>query len=313
MNQDIRFLPDETYDFFGRKLFIRSNSMEILDDLRLVYARFINREPVGDTEGTEKIVVEIIDEINQNGELKVSGPHESYNIKCLSLNEFDHSYYTTPGSIPDPVTFWRWFVLESVCKTVKNVFLFHGGAMSWNGQGIIFLGDSGMGKTTLTLKLAQHGFNFLSDEAACLNPETIMVETFLRRLNLSEKSRILLDLPQWPETAVRPLGPEETEWTMDIDEIFPGRIGEPCSLKYIVFLHGFGEEARLEYLANSYALFRLFRYALSPIDNKPALMFRFAPLIDSVICYNLISGAPEENVEVLKKMLQDAPDDPVKP
>lgn len=67
--------------------------------------------------------------------------------------------------------------LAQVCSH----FLLHAGSLSWLGQGIGLAGDSGAGKTTLTLALQQRGFAFLSDETAALERESGILHPFPRR------------------------------------------------------------------------------------------------------------------------------------
>jgi len=60
-------------------------------------------------------------------------------------------------------------VVNAVTGRVRSHFLFHGAALrTAGGRGVILAGDSGMGKTTLTLTLLQQGLNFLSDDVAAI-------------------------------------------------------------------------------------------------------------------------------------------------
>jgi hypothetical protein len=49
-----------------------------------------------------------------------------------------------------------------------GISVFHGGAVSWDDNGVIVMGPSGSGKTTAVLALILAGFNFLTDDIGLL-------------------------------------------------------------------------------------------------------------------------------------------------
>lgn len=56
-----------------------------------------------------------------------------------------------------------WILLESLYLTSV-----HGACVESDGHGVLLCGDSGAGKSTLAYACAQNGWNFLSDDCACL-------------------------------------------------------------------------------------------------------------------------------------------------
>ena len=89
----------------------------------------------------------------------------------------------------------------------------------------------------------------------------------------------------------------------DIEDIVPSSLSGPSSLIYIVFLQGFGEKPRLQRISASNALFKLFSYSFNPDDNCPRLLYTYAPLIDSVDCYNLVVGDLGATAEIIRQNL----------
>lgn len=53
----------------------------------------------------------------------------------------------------------------------RNVLAIHGGTIVIDGQGVIFTGNRGAGKSTLTTALGQRGYSFVSDDVATINME----------------------------------------------------------------------------------------------------------------------------------------------
>jgi hypothetical protein len=73
----------------------------------------------------------------------------------------------------------------------------HAGALSRNGNGILLLGESGHGKSTLTLELvANHGWDYLSDEVGLLDSRQI-IHPFLKTVSCKQLGIVRLD-PSWP-------------------------------------------------------------------------------------------------------------------
>lgn len=162
-----------------------------------------------------------------------------------------------------------------------------------------------MGKTTLTIKLVQLGCRFLSDEIAALKPEQDLVEPFFRRINLSDHSRIMLGLPSFSDMATYFKKHSDSEWMLDVEDIVPNSLATPCPLRYIIFLQGFGERPRLQNLSSSNAIFKLFKFSFSLVEEPSDLLFNFAPLLNKVKCYNLVAGDLNETAELVLKLVDD--------
>ena len=62
--------------------------------------------------------------------------------------------------------------------------MFHAAAVSFCGHGILLPGGSGSGKTTLAAWLASKGWDYLSDEIACIAQGSMQIQAFYRSLHL---------------------------------------------------------------------------------------------------------------------------------
>lgn len=137
-------------------------------------------------------------------------------------------------------------VQNQVLPSVRSCLLWHGAAWAMEARGLMILGDSGLGKTTLSLAEQHAGGRVLSDEIAAWNPERCRLRAFPRSLavrpdslNLvgvsTEVARLVLD----EEKAMVPLTSrveEETtlgavvflEWPEDKSEAGSSAVCEAC-------------------------------------------------------------------------------------
>lgn len=292
-------LTEDRYIFFGHSISVRSNSLEILAHLRSVYSRFYRGDTNVHLQSTNPLEIsmtsiEIIDDICDSNEIVINDMVKTYRLECNDIHFPEQKGFDPLGSI-------QWFVLWTVSNLARNYFLIHAGAVASKTRGIIFPAISGFGKTTLTIKLVQRGYHFLSDEVACIHIEQNRIEPFPRKINLTDESRILLGLP----ISIRDDHPHLLKASggrkgiLDIEEIVPDSLADPCMPKYIFFLRGFGEKPRTERIAPSHALFHIFRFSISPIENPGSKLFSYAPLFNTVQCFNLVIGNLDETADLI--------------
>lgn len=73
-------------------------------------------------------------------------------------------------------------------------FAVHAGVVSHAGKAVAFPGTSGAGKSTLTAGCLRAGFDYVSDEALCIDYSTGLVDPYPKPLALSQSARRLLAL-----------------------------------------------------------------------------------------------------------------------
>ena len=76
----------------------------------------------------------------------------------------------------------EWQIVSDLIRQNKSILKFHAASLSVNGNGYLFIGDSGTGKTSLSISLLQNGWNFLSDEFGLLDPASLQLLPFPRNL-----------------------------------------------------------------------------------------------------------------------------------
>ena len=215
-------IPDDlathqaAYHFFETEVVIRSDCSDIIARFDQIYSRFrasipVSRAPIG------YVLV---------SDLPFGGPALILDGKTHLISDADTLFDYAHTSI-----------LNAALARVRTHFLIHGAALSAGGAGIILAGHSGYGKTTLALELVRRGFRFLSDDIAAIACADHRLHPFPKSLGLWPGTRRLIPdisvLSQ--ETAGRQL--------VDIEAIYPHRLGEPCPPQYLVVLTNSQREA----------------------------------------------------------------------
>jgi hypothetical protein len=202
--------------FFDQDVCIQSDLNDYLELLRKTYNHFLVDQP--NTEG--QIPFNVFFSLEQDNHydqprLIINGEEKKFCDQGLLQSEYIHA-----------------LILSSLCSQVCSHYLHHAAALAFKEKGIILTGDSGYGKTTLTLALVQRGFHFLSDEIAALGRRDGLIYPFPRGLHIRKKTFNLLNLPVPVEKTSRWF----SKYLIDIEEIFPGMIGGPTSISYVFVL-----------------------------------------------------------------------------
>lgn len=301
MTEQSEQLLEDRYDFNGHTVAVRSDSDGALRHLRWVYGRFLVGAATGEAEAS--CVLTVRDRIDAAGELHLAGGFRDYTLFCKDLQSFDYDRYVSRGNVPDPLAFVQWYVIENVTLLARDCQLIHAASLAWGDDGLIFPAASGRGKTTLALGLVMRGFRFLSDEVAWLHPGSDRVETFPRRVHVSDHSLQLLGLPPGPEGRAFSREGGVREWALDVEDVAPDVEIGPARLRHLVFLNGFGEAPRLRPISSTSALMRLFRCTIQPPSDPAATMFEFAPLIDRVRCFELVVGDVNATADLVQELV----------
>jgi len=205
----------DSYRFFDEVFTIKSDSREILDKFKKVYKYFnVNSD-------------------NAKSVYYVLTQKEAMGFPGVVLDEKVYPIYN-----PDILCrFACMSILNSVSKKIKTHFLIHGASLSINGKGVCLPGESGFGKTTLTLKLIEKGFKCLSDEFTALNKLSFKTDPFPRHLQIRENtlkiagSKIHSDCSK----IIKNIN-DNREWIVDINDLRNNALGIPCVGEYIFIL-----------------------------------------------------------------------------
>jgi hypothetical protein len=311
------FLATDRYDFLGCRVAIRSNSPNMAAHFKSMYDRFYLESDSDDPEPRHEegpggnITIDVMDELAVSNQILVRDGRHLYRLSRSGddfhfTREDQHTRSQDLSGYCDPLTLLQASVLSSISSASDACHLIHAGVVSWQDTAVILPATSGMGKTTLVLKLVMEGCRFLSDEVAWFDSGLETVEPFPRKLNIRQNAQSLLKLPIKADAADHSFGKEEPLWMLDIEEIRPDSLGGRCKPGVLLFPQGFGDKPRLEYVSKSNALFTLVRSSIEPRGDLASLLFKFSGLVQNLECYNLVIGTPEETAERVMRLLDGA-------
>ena len=177
--------------------------------------------------------------------------------------------------LPRPLLLSRALNQWAVSR-LEGHYLFHAGAVAKNGTAILLPGYSRSGKTTLCAGLLGRGFDFLSDEVAAIQMESLSMLGFSRKLCARNDVLATLGLPRHPQAY-----PEESQM-VDPAALGGKRGGEGSSPGLMIsprFLAGVG--ARLTPLRRGEAVIDMLkasccqdRYKVAGLDWVIGLAYR---------------------------------------
>ncbi len=132
-------------------------------------------------------------------------------------------------------------------------FAVHAGVISLDGEAIAFPNTSGGGKSTLTAACVEAGFDYVSDEALCIDVRNGLVIPYPKPIALSDRSVELLGL-SLPEMSVAGSGLESLVTAQDLGgDAATSRL----SLRHIVLSQFGHDRVELQEVAASEAMVAL--------------------------------------------------------
>jgi len=193
-----------------------------------------------------------------------------------------------------------WHINRSVIEhSVDRYVLMHSASATLAGVTVVLAADMESGKTTTVAGLLRSGFDYVTDEAVALDPETCLVSPFPKTLSLDPGS-----WPLFPECAPRISG-HRLQWFVE-----PYRLGStvataPVTAPEIVLFPKYVAGATTEVLPVSPAeatheLARMtFDFARHPRRNLETA----ARVARTATCARLRIGDLEEAVELVHELV----------
>lgn len=151
------------YQFFDYSLEVRSDSVLLLEDLDLSFGQFSAQEEVDGN------ICYLVSDSSIFGMPALF--FEGKRFSVFNGHLIDYAILLILNSLP--------------CKVTTH-YLFHAASLHYQGKGFVIAGDSGRGKSTLSLELLRRGFNFISDDIAALGASDHRIYPFPFPLRLNE-------------------------------------------------------------------------------------------------------------------------------
>lgn len=155
------------------------------------------------------------------------------------------------------VRYLTWHVNHEVIGRSSAYVLIHAAMASRDGIGVLLPGAPEAGKTTLAAGLVRAGFQYLTDEAAAIDPTTLEVEPYPKPLSIDPGSwEILADLAPHQDELSK--GFHDGQWQVRPDSIRPEAVAGRIAVSVIVFpSFQKGRATTFEPVKGSEALLRL--------------------------------------------------------
>jgi HprK-related kinase A len=199
----------------------------------------------------------------------------------------------------------EWGINLRIMATRSEFVQLHAASMVFQGNGFIFAGDSGCGKSTLAATLLANGWQYLCDEFALVDAQSLALHPFPKALCIKAGS--------YP--VIRKLGLPFAR-RRDYVKAFKGRvgyinprdlgvdrIGQPAPVRFIVFPTFKADTApSLTPITRADAATELYRCCF----NKGALPAAALPTLTSLVkkteCFRLIVGSPSETARLIESL-----------
>jgi hypothetical protein len=231
---------------------------------------------------------------------------DARNFGCCDLAAgFGFAYLTKAAALNK--NYLRYYFLDAIVYTLldtQHLVAIHAACIEANGRGVLLVGDSGAGKSSLSYACIRRGWTYISDDSVSLvlhksgrtvlgNPQTIRFRPSARSLFPELKGRKeLRNNKPTVEISTQLLGPMQTSFESNID--------------YIVFLNRKEiepESAQLQPISKEEAMLRLsgsrFPQELSIQTERSAAILR---LLDSEM-YTLTYRQFDPAIELLAEMV----------
>jgi hypothetical protein len=179
----------------------------------------------------------------------------------------------------------------------KKLYPHHAASVGKLGHGLLLLGKSGQGKTTLTVDLINNGFDFLSDDRCFLRE----IDDRIEMIGFYEPFKIFASNVTHISTLNNLQGLSTTtgnKKSLDIHHYYPEKKQMKSHLRGILFPSWFpGEMSRLEMVPPGKALMDLLPLTMFCFDQASSKThFEFAGrLVNQIPSARLIMGSDREN------------------
>jgi hypothetical protein len=128
-----------------------------------------------------------------------------------------------------------WRVNRHVVESSGRYLLLHAAAAQLDDAGVILPGPSGSGKTTLVAGLVRAGLDYITDEAAALDPRSGLLEPYPKALAVEPGSWDVLSDLEPDGTADREVAlATTTQWLVEPTAIRVDAIGAPCRTSLVI-------------------------------------------------------------------------------
>ena len=270
---------------------VRSDLPEVIDDLAVLYRGCQGAVP----DNTDAIHIEV----------KRAGHRFPARRRYVVLG--DGEAFGEEVRRREVLPYLEWAVNWRLMARCTNHLLVHAASMARNGRGVVFAGQSGVGKSTLVAGLLARGWKYLCDEFAMIETDTLRLLPFpkavcvkasafdlIERLNLRLcGNRHYIKVLKGAVSYISP------------SDLPPGAVANPCRVRHVVFPRYTGHsKVRVRPVTDARAAFMLTSHTL----NREVLGERVATTTSRVArdaqCVILESGDIGEACDLVESLVR---------
>ena len=166
-----------------------------------------------------------------------------------------------------------------------DLYFLHGAVLELAGRAILLVAASGSGKSLTTWALLHHGFRYMSDELAPVDPQTLRVYPYPRALCLKEKLPGSYPLPEKILSTARTVH-------IPVEELPRGVSRSPVRVAAIFFLR-YDPQASgpaMRPISKAEAGVRLFANALNPLAHPGDGLDGAIGIATKSACFELVTA-----------------------
>jgi hypothetical protein len=200
------------------------------------------------------------------------------------------------------------FILEKeltieLQKIRRELYFLHAAALSLGGQGFLIAAPSGTGKSTTAWALLHHGFDYLSDELAPVDLNSLQLQPYPHALCLKKEPPLTYSLPA---RSVR----TSSTLHVPVAQLPNPFVSQPTPLSTIFFLE-YCPELKIptaHTITKAEAAARLFVNALNPLAHEQDGLAGAAVIAQRVPSFHLKSAELGLTCELVKAILHKSDD-----
>ena len=215
----------DVYKLLGKRVLVRSTSPEFAVQARRLFCQF-RPEPADGAKAD--LTLSFLLGTTAKG-INSGSLHQCYS-GCTAIGRTT-SFYQLFRQL-------EWQLNLFVVLGVNDRYLMHAGAVSRDGIGLVFPGQSGSGKSVLTMSLLLQGYRYLSDELAVIDPASGELHPFPKPFGIKDIS-VCTALAHRQELWWGPKSGENMDdgssWYVDPEDISLNSVGGPVPVRDIVF------------------------------------------------------------------------------
>jgi HprK-related kinase A len=211
-----------------------------------------------------------------------------------------------PATRAEVLPYVEWAVNWQVPHVLPEYLQLHASSVQYRGEGVIFPGGSGFGKSTLTMGLLARGWRYFSDEFALIHAESRDLHPFPRALCLKKPSLPLAEKlgVRVHRNAYHIKGGKGLVGFVDPFSLGRDRVAAASPIRWIIFpKYEPGTVPRLTPMSRAEAALEMHRHCFNLLTCHAAGADVLASVVRGATCYRLAAGELSATCDLLESAM----------